>query len=190
MPVILELEEYEADLVVAALMEGRIRLMKEWGERWRSPDRSPFEDDLAHNDADIVAVAEIRERLKEGIMWQRFCQERSADPEKRVSVAWHHEHGWLPSADFIEKPMSALSIRIRCRPAPGLRCLRMPRTGCSTSRIPRTRSSSLPPTAAFTSREHVTAEFGYDVEEIDLQNAKGAARAGASRTVHRLRRCR
>ncbi|ASP98426.1 hypothetical protein CN065_14175 [Sinorhizobium meliloti] len=105
MPVILELEEYEADLVVDALMEGRIRLMKDWGDRWRSPDRSPFEDDLAHIDADIVAVADIRERLKEGIMWQRFCQERSADPEKRVSVAWHHERGWLPSADFIEKPI-------------------------------------------------------------------------------------
>ncbi|MBY5462081.1 hypothetical protein [Rhizobium leguminosarum] len=59
MPVILELEEYEADLVVAALMEGPIKLMKDWGERWRSPDRSPFEDDHAHIDADIVTVADI-----------------------------------------------------------------------------------------------------------------------------------
>jgi hypothetical protein len=119
MPVILELEEYEADLVVAALMGGRIRLMKDWGERWRSPDRSPFEDDLAHIDADIVAVAEIRERLKEGIMWQRFCQERSADPEKRVSVAWHHERGWLPSADFIEKPIEGRNENEQDQISPG-----------------------------------------------------------------------
>lgn len=31
--------------------------------------------------------------------------------------------------------------------------------------------------AGFTSREQVTAEFGYDIKEIDLQNAKDAARA-------------
>lgn len=35
--------------------------------------------------------------------------------------------------------------------------------------------------AGFTSREQVAAEFGYDIEEIDLQNAKGAARAGELR---------
>ncbi|RVG70889.1 hypothetical protein [Sinorhizobium meliloti] len=105
MPVILELQEFEADLVVAALMEGRIRLMKDWGDRYRSQDRSPFEDDLAEIDADIVAVADIRERLKEGIMWQRYCQGRSLEPEKKVSVAWHHRHGWMPTADFVEKPI-------------------------------------------------------------------------------------
>ncbi len=38
-------------------------------------------------------------------MVQRFCQERSEDPEKRVSVAWHHKRGWLPTADFVEKPI-------------------------------------------------------------------------------------
>jgi len=105
MPVILELEEYEADLVVAALMEGRFKLMKDWGDRWRSADRSPFEDDLAEIDADIVATADIRERLKEGIMVQRMCQKGSADPEKKVRVAWHHEHGWLPEdSDLDEWP--------------------------------------------------------------------------------------
>lgn len=113
MPVILELEDYEANLVVDALVEQRIRLMKNWENRYRSPDEADGRygidigkiGDLAHIDADIEAVADIRERLKEGIMWQRFCQERSVDPETKVSVAWHHERGWLPSADFIEKPI-------------------------------------------------------------------------------------
>lgn len=35
--------------------------------------------------------------------------------------------------------------------------------------------------AGFTSRAQVAAEFGYDIEEIDLQNAKGSARAGELR---------
>lgn len=116
MPVILELEEHEADLVVAALMEGRIRLMTDWEDRWRSPDRSPFEDDLAHIDADIVAVVDIREHLEEGIMVQHLCQSRALDPEKKVSVAWHHEHGWLPSADFIEKPVESISDQDQMSP--------------------------------------------------------------------------
>lgn len=113
MPVILELEDYEASLVVDALVEQRIRLMKNWENRYRSPDENDGRygidigkvGDIAMIDANIDTVYALRERLKEGIMWLRFCQERSADPEKRVSVAWHHERGWLPSADFIEKPI-------------------------------------------------------------------------------------
>ena len=42
MPVILELEEYEADLVVAALTEGRIRLMKDWGGALEISGSQPF----------------------------------------------------------------------------------------------------------------------------------------------------
>lgn len=116
MPVILELEDYEADLVVDALMEGRIRLMKDWEDRWRSPGRGPFEDDLAHIDADIVAVADIREHLKEGIMVQHLCQNRAIDREKKVSVAWHHERGWLPSADFVEKPIEGATTQDQLSP--------------------------------------------------------------------------
>lgn len=71
-PVILELKEYEAELVVDALMEGRIKLMKDWGDRYRSEDRSPFEGDLDAIDDDIVTVASVRERLKEGIMIEQF----------------------------------------------------------------------------------------------------------------------
>lgn len=117
MPVILKLEEYEADLVVDALMEGRIRLTKDWEDRWRSPGRGPFEDDLAHIDADIVAVADIREHLKEGIMVQHLCQNRALDPEKKVSVAWHHERGWLPSADFVEKQIEGATTQDQMSPS-------------------------------------------------------------------------
>ncbi|WP_313197175.1 hypothetical protein [Rhizobium sp.] len=49
-------------------------------------------------------------------MWQRFCQERSADPEKRVSVAWHHKRGWLPSADFVEKPIEGATDQEQMSP--------------------------------------------------------------------------
>ncbi|MBY5462080.1 hypothetical protein [Rhizobium leguminosarum] len=36
-------------------------------------------------------------------MWQRLCQNRALDPEKKVTVAWHREHEWMPTANFMEK---------------------------------------------------------------------------------------
>ncbi len=113
MPVILELEEYEADLVVEALVEMRIRLMKDWEGRYRSPDDNDSRygvdiekvGDPAMIDANIDTVYALRERLKDGIMVQRMCQEHALHPEKNVSVAWHHERGWLLTADFEEKPI-------------------------------------------------------------------------------------
>lgn len=117
MPVILELEDYEADLVVDALVEGRIRLMKDWGDRYRSTDRSPFEDDLALIDADIVAVADIREHLKEGIGMLRLCKSKARDTEQKVGVAWHHKHGWLPTDDFEEAAVE--DVRDQDQMSPG-----------------------------------------------------------------------
>lgn len=113
MPVILELEEYEADLVVSALVEQRIRLMKNWEDRYRLPDENDGRygidigkmGDLAMIDTNIDTVYALRERLKDGIMVHRMCREASLDPTARVSVAWHHKRGWLPTADFVEKPI-------------------------------------------------------------------------------------
>ncbi|WP_117195932.1 hypothetical protein [Rhizobium terrae] len=113
MPVILELEDYEANLVVDALVEQRIRLMKNWEDRYRSPNENDGRygmdickiGDLAMIDANIDTVYALRERLKEGIMIQRMCHEHALHPEKSVSVAWHHKRGWLPTADFVEKPI-------------------------------------------------------------------------------------
>lgn len=113
MPVILELEDYESNLVVDALVEQRIRLMKNWEQRYRSPDENDGRygidigkiGDLAMIDANIDTVYALRERLKDRIMVQRMCQERALHPEKSVSVAWHHKRGRLPTADFVEKPI-------------------------------------------------------------------------------------
>ena len=113
MPVILELEDYEASQVVDALVEQRIRLMKNWENRYRSPDENDGRygidigkiGDLAMIDANIGTVYALRERLKDGIMVQRMCQEHALYPEKSVSVAWHHKRGWLRTADFVKKPI-------------------------------------------------------------------------------------
>ncbi|MBY5854036.1 hypothetical protein GUK30_28365 [Rhizobium leguminosarum] len=91
MPVILELEEYEADLVVEARVEMRIRLMKDWEGRYRSPDDNDSRygvdiekvGDLAMIDANIDTVYALRERLKDGIMVQRMCQEHALHPNLR-----------------------------------------------------------------------------------------------------------
>lgn len=113
MPVILELEDYEANPVLHALVEQRIRLMKRWEDRYRPTDENDDRHgidigkigDLAMIDANIDTVSALRELLKDGIMVQRMCQEHALHPEKSVSVAWHHKRGWQPTADFVEKPM-------------------------------------------------------------------------------------
>lgn len=74
-------------------MEERIRLMKDWEQRYRTPDgrlrRGDIAKigDLALIDANIDAVFDIRERLMDGIMIQQMCQEASLDAEKKVTVA-------------------------------------------------------------------------------------------------------
>lgn len=162
MPVILELEDYEANLVVDALVEQRIRLMKNWEDRYRSPDENDGRygidigkiGDLAMIDADIVTVCALRERLKDGIMVQRMCQEHALYPEKSVSVAWHHNRGWLPTDDFVETPIEHDQDQMSL--GHGRRRPRISRatTGCSTSRIHRMlppRVPEVPLTAALSS---------------------------------------
>jgi len=108
MPVILELDDYETDLVVAALVEGRIKLMDDWKNLYRLPDRGQYEGDLSIKNADIEILDMIRDRLKGGQMIQSFDQPRSAEPQQRPTEAWHHKHGWLHPKKDMETAKAAV----------------------------------------------------------------------------------
>lgn len=100
MPV-LGLNLNEATLVVDALMEGRSKLMKDWGRVFQSDAYAPYSHDDVLNDIDcnIVTLAEVRQRLQATIKAER----------QRINGAWHRTHGWLHPVKHIEDVAAAIA---------------------------------------------------------------------------------
>ncbi|MDX1216292.1 hypothetical protein GOL99_12180 [Sinorhizobium medicae] len=104
MPVILDLTEYEAGLVVDALMNGRAALMKQWGSLFALEDGGyPLEKDAAleNMDENIAALGWVRKRLESAIV------ETPPDAGK-LDAVWHHQRGWIHPVEEIRKTAAAV----------------------------------------------------------------------------------
>ncbi len=105
MPVTLNLTEYEAGLVMDALMEGRWALMKQWGNLREIEEDHIFPGDMQASfenlDENVVALGWVRDRLKRAII------ETPPDGGK-IGAVWHHKRGWIRPVDEIRKAAAAV----------------------------------------------------------------------------------
>ncbi|WP_107675040.1 hypothetical protein [Agrobacterium sp. LAD9] len=85
MPV-LNLNEGERNLLVTALAHDRARRMHEWEQIQYDNSRINPDGDRWVIDGVVDAITDLRRKIE------------VVDQAQGSNTAWHHEHGWLPSA--------------------------------------------------------------------------------------------